>query len=784
VAMRSRPCSDEASTVGAPPDERRRYAVRGIVQGVGFRPFVFRLATSRSIRGFVRNDSRGVELEIEGRPEQLDGLIAELRTKAPPLAEITEVVLLAAERGPSRYADFGIAPSDRTGAPDVVATPDACVCDDCLRELFAPDDRRYRYPFINCTRCGPRFTIVREVPYDRDKTTMAPFTMCDDCAREYADPTDRRFHAQPNACGRCGPCARLLARDGSEIAAVDPVEQCARLLRDGAVIAVKGIGGYHVMCDAANEDALAALRRRKRRPHKPFALMSENLEELRKYAYASDAEAAILLSTARPIVILRRREPAAFPELVAPGCSEYGVMLAYAPIHHLLLHGRFTALVATSANVSDEPIVYRDGALAEELGEVVDGFLTHDREIHTRVDDSILRCVDRGCERQVAIVRRARGFTPKPIEVSRDLPCVLAVGGELKNTICVTRGRQLFLSQHVGDLTNVKNYEFFVELCERMPRVLGVRPELVACDLHPEFMNGHFARSLANVEVVAVQHHHAHLAACAGEHDLREPVLGVTFDGMGYGADGTAWGGEFLLASYAEFERVAHMRYFGLVGGDRAVHEPYRVACALVADALGVEALDDVDLPPLRRRTEAEKRVLRAMIARGIHTPRTSSVGRLFDGVAALIGVRDRATYEGQAAIELERLAGSVTDAAAFPYTVERDTSGWEVDVRPMVRALVEQLHAGAPREVLAARFHATIAAIVRDTCALIVRERGVRPVVLSGGVFLNRNLLVRCHRLLEEHGLRVLSHHWVPTNDGGLAFGQALVAAAVAGAR
>lgn len=761
--------------------ELRHYAVRGIVQGVGFRPFVFRLAKANDVQGFIRNDARGVDLVIEGPADRLDRMIAALESEAPPLADIAEVALLSREHGPRRYSEFSIATSEPSGVRDVVVTPDAFVCGDCLEELFDPADRRHRYPFINCTNCGPRFSIVRDIPYDREWTTMASFVMCPDCEREYTDPLDRRFHAQPNACWTCGPRARLLARDGSEIASDDPIAACARLLRDGAVVAVKGIGGYHVMCDATNERAIAAIRERKRRPHKPFALLSEDVEQVRRYAHVSDAEAELLESSARPIVLLRRREPASFPDLVAPGSSDYGVMLAYTPIHHLLLRGSFGALVATSANVTNEPIVYRDDALPEQLGQVVDFFLAHDREIHTRVDDSIVRSIAlRDHATTTAVVRRARGFTPKPVTVSHDLPCVLAVGGELKNTICVTKGRQLFLSQHVGDLKNVQNYEFFLELCERLPRLVGVRPEVVACDLHPEFLNTRFARARSDVTVVPVQHHHAHLAACAGEHDLREPVLGVTFDGMGYGLDGTAWGGEFLLGSSSGFERVGHVRTLGLPGGDKAVHEPFRIACALLADALGPDAISDIELPVVRRLGSDQRKVLRTMIERGINTPRTSSVGRLFDGIAALVGVRDIATYEGQAAIELEQRADPAADVEPFRFVVERGPTGWEADFRPMVREIVDALLSkrASPQE-LATRFHASIAEMVRETCSLVRRETGVRTVVLSGGVFLNRNLVVRCRRLLERDGLRALTHEKVPTNDGGLALGQALVAAA-----
>jgi hydrogenase maturation protein HypF len=765
--------------------ERRRYAVTGVVQGVGFRPFVHRLAAKEGVDGWIRNDVRGVEILLEGTPEQNDRVIAALRANAPPLAQIAEVKLLETEIGPALHTGFRIASSDRGGLPDVIVTPDAFVCDDCLRELFDSSDRRYRYPFINCTNCGPRFSIVREVPYDRENTTMASFVMCVDCAREYGDISDRRFHAQPNACWKCGPQVRLLTRDGSEVPAPDPIAECARLMDAGAIVAIKGIGGYHVMCSPMRSAALETLRKRKRRPHKPFALLSERVEDVRRYAAVSEDEAALLNSTARPIVLLRRLpEAAAFSDLIAPGSGEYGVMLAYTPLHYLLLRGKFDALVATSANITNEPIVHRDEDLPGQLGAVVDYFLTHDRQIHTRVDDSIVRSVEIDNDRRLtSYIRRARGLTPKPIAVSvpADAPCVLAVGGELKNTISVLKNGQLVVSQHVGNLGNVKNYSFFLELCDWFPRMLGVRPEVVACDLHPDFVNSRFARALPGMQVVNVQHHHAHLAACAGEHRLREPVIGVTFDGMGYGADGRAWGGEFLLGGYDQAARVGHFRYFCLPGGDRAVKEPFRIAAALLIDALGPGALEDLPLPTLTRLEPHQRRVLRSMIERGINSPQTSSVGRLFDAAAALLDVRDSTSYDGQAAAELEQLMGGRTlEATPFAFAVEATPAGWEVDIRPTVRELVQAiLTKKQPRNVLAARFHATIAEIVAEVCGRVSRETGVRTVVLSGGVFLNRDLLVRCHKLLRRDGLRVLAHRDVPTNDGGLAFGQALVAAA-----
>ncbi|MBK8014828.1 MAG: carbamoyltransferase HypF [Deltaproteobacteria bacterium] len=855
---------------------RRRYVVRGIVQGVGFRPFVYRLAKSLGIHGFIRNDVRGVDLEVETEVEakvradvraevrgevradvdvvveaqtraneRLDIMVRRLVAEAPPLAEISDIELIETQTTstPTHAPDFRIVPSTHGGPREAVVAPDATVCGPCLDELFDASDRRFRYPLINCTNCGPRFSIVIDIPYDRPLTTMAGFTMCAACDHEYHDPLSRRFHAQPNACPVCGPKVRLLDARGEPVTSAsasstkasstnashadashanasyanasyanasyanasppdvdveDPIEICRTLLARGAIVGVKGIGGYHIVCDADNEEAVLRIRERKRRPDKPFALLFENLETASRRVHVDEHEAGLLTSPARPIVLLRRREPTRYPEAIAPGCTEYGVMLAYTPIHHLLLRDGFDALVATSANVTHEPIAFDDRELVSQLGHIVDYFLVHDRPIHTRVDDSIVRSVEVSGRRAAFMLRRARGHTPRPIRVRRASPPILALGAELKNTICVTKGSRLFLSQHIGDLKHIKNYEFFLELVEQMPRILDVVPEVIAHDLHPEFRNTKWAMSLPdlrNVQLIPVQHHHAHMAAVIGEHKIQGPVIGVTFDGMGYGLDGTAWGGEFLYGTCDRFERRAHFRGIGLPGGDRAVHEPFRIGCAVLTDAFGPDILEDCPLPMLKRIPDETRRVLARMIERGFQVPTTSSVGRLFDAVAAILDVRDRITYEGQAAIQLEALTGSSATASSkhcafaadsmipFPFSIAHTptSDALEIDHRPMIRALVEASLAGAPRALLAERFHITLAEIVRVLCVQIARDVGgeTNTVVLSGGVFLNQNLLRRCHQALERHKLRVVFHEQIPSNDGGISFGQALVASA-----
>jgi hydrogenase maturation protein HypF len=721
------------------------------VQGVGFRPYVYRLASELGCSGHVLNDARGVVVEVEADTKSVERFLARLPAEAPPLARIERV---AAEPVPvTGETGFAIRASPPGGEPSAAVTADTATCAECLEELFDPADRRHRYPFVNCTNCGPRFTIVRGVPYDRPLTTMAGFTMCPACAAEYEDPLDRRFHAQPNACPECGPRARLVGSD-----AEDAVAAAASALRGGAILAVKGVGGYHLACRADDEAAVAALRARKHREDKPFALMAPTVVAARALIALGPVEEDLLISGARPILLARRRPDAPVAAAVAPGVPELGVMLPYSPLHHLLLADVGAPLVLTSGNVSDEPIAYTDDDALERLAPIADGFLVHDRPIQTRTDDSVGRVVD---ERPL-VLRRSRGYVPDSIE----LPVaarrhVFACGAELKSTFCVAKGARAWVGHHIGDLQNYETLRSFVAGVAHFEALFAVEPEVVAHDLHPEYLSTKVALERDGVDLVGVQHHHAHLAACLAEHGATGPALGAIYDGTGYGTDGTVWGGELLLGDLRGFERVGSLFAVRMPGGEAAIRQPWRMACAWT-QAAGVEA-------PAALAARPGWDEVSALARTGLASPLTSSVGRLFDAVAALCGLRSEITYEGQAAIELEAACGAA-ERGAYP-------CGAALDARPTVAAVVDDIARGTDAGVIAARFHNALAAAT----ARALLEHGPDTVVLSGGVFANRRLLSRTRALLGEAGVRVLVPERLPPGDGGISYGQAAVAAASA---
>ncbi|MGE3499311.1 MAG: carbamoyltransferase HypF [Candidatus Binatia bacterium] len=757
------------------PAERVRLHVRiaGIVQGVGFRPFVHALATRLNLCGHVSNGVRGVTVEVEGRRERVDAFLDALRREPPPLARIERVwahaVPITGEAG------FAIRASERRGGREALIAPDVATCADCLRELFDPADRRFLYPFTNCTNCGPRFTIVRDVPYDRPFTTMAVFDMCAACAREYSDPGDRRFHAQPICCPACGPRVRLIDGAGREQDG-DPIRTAADHLRRGRVIAVKGLGGYHLAAAAGDEAAVAALRARKRREERPFAVMVRDLDGARRLAEIHAAEAALLSSSRRPIVVLRRRPGAALAGAVAPGNRFVGLMLPYTPLHHLLYHYLQAPFVLTSGNLSDEPIAYEDEDALARLGAIADLFLCHDREIHTRTDDSVAR-VQRGC---AVSIRRSRGYAPEPLSmpatVSRP---ILACGAELKNTFCLAKGEYAFVSHHIGDLENFQTLRAFTDGIAHYRQLFAVAPQLVAYDLHPEYLSSKFALALEGVERIGVQHHHAHVAACLAENGCAGPAIGVAFDGLGYGLDGTLWGGEFLIADLARFTRAGHLEPIAMPGGTAAIKEPWRMAASYLDTAYAGSPPSDL---AVLRRNRARWAAVLSLIRARINAPLTSSAGRLFDAVAALIGVCDAITYEGQAAIELEQLADPAEQNA---YRAERsDSPPYRVRAADIIREVVADLRAGTPAEVIAMRFHNALGSMVADVCSALRASGAPSVVALTGGVFQNCLLLERAARELETRGFRVLTHSQVPANDGGISYGQAVVAAANSTAR
>lgn len=748
---------------------RKRLEIEGIVQGVGFRPFVYQTARRIGVAGWVRNDSRGVTIEVEGEQAQLEQFLRQLREQLPPLASISRLqeqsLPLCGEQ------DFRIRPSAGDSLALAQVAPDGHVCADCLRELFDPTDRRYRYPFINCTNCGPRYTIVTAIPYDRPFTTMVDFPMCPACRFEYADPESRRFHAQPNACPECGPQLALHDAQGQPLAAADPLAATAALLSAGKIVAIKGLGGYHLAVDAANDGALAELRRRKGRDEKPFALMAFDLQRSARLADIDATEQRLLESPERPIVLLRRRCDAPLSPLVAPHNRYLGVMLPYTPLHYLLLQ-QFPALVMTSANLSDEPIAFEDADAGVRLAQIADAFLSHNRRIQTRTDDSIGRVMGG----KALLLRRSRGFVPRALALPAEQPRVLALGAELKSTFCLTRGDRAFLSQHIGDLKNQQVYASFADGIAHLQGILQLQPQIVAHDLHPDYLSSRYAEELVDLPRVAVQHHHAHLVSCLAENGVSGPALGVIFDGLGYGSDGRLWGGEFLLGDARGFQRLGHLAYLPMPGGDAATREPWRMAVAALVHAYGDEL---PHLPWLSELPAADLRLLRQMIAKGLNAPLSSSCGRLFDAVAALAGVRQRVSYEGQAALELEMALEGGAEAGEYPFELQRQGQLLVLDPAAMIRALVADLQAGTAPGLLSARFHNGLARAIGRVCHTLRRQQGIGAVALSGGVFQNRYLTERTLDFLGQLDFTVYTHSLVPPNDGGLALGQAVIAGA-----
>jgi hydrogenase maturation protein HypF len=771
------------------PNQRKHIQVRGIVQGVGFRPFVYNLAHSLGLTGFVFNSSSGVTIEIEGDGAAVDAFLRTLQNDPPQLAEITEITV--SEMEVEGVAGFSILGSREEPGEFVLVSPDAGTCDACWSDFGDPANRRYGYPFTNCTHCGPRYTILRDIPYDRAKTTMSAFTMCADCEKEYEDPRDRRFHAQPNACAVCGPSLLLVksVATASMAAAVQYLGNCwfqdkdslaivreARgLLAEGKILAVKGLGGFLLACDATNEATVSELRRRKRRPHKPFALMVRDLAAARRLCEVSAEDEASMLSPRRPIVILPRRPDASLASGIAPGDKTLGVMLPYTPLHYLLfsdspdIEPEWSALVMTSGNLSEEPIVISNHEAMLQLGGVADWFVLHNRDIATRVDDSVVR----GFEGRERVLRRSRGFVPQTIDLGIELEEVLAFGGELKNTFCLTKGRYAILSQHIGDLENYETMQFFEETLTNLKHIFRVVPRAAVYDLHPGYMSTRMALASGIEHKIEVQHHHAHIASCMAENHLRGRVLGVAMDGTGFGTDGTVWGGEFLVADFAGFTRRAHLRNVLLPGGDAAVRQPWRMALSYLRDVFGQGIPGELQC--FRGIDERQVALVDNMLTRRIQTVGTSSCGRLFDAVAALLGVATEVTFEGQAAIALEAKADGGVDER-YNFAMEEGET-MILDVRPMIAAMVKDLCRGRRAGEISACFHNTLSAGIGEVCGKIGATDGLNRVCLSGGSFQNLYLLGRTVVELRRRGFGVFLHAQVPANDGGISLGQAMIA-------
>ena len=751
---------------------RRQIEVAGIVQGVGFRPYVYRLATERKLAGHISNTASGVAIEVEGSEDAVVGFVTQLPESAPPLAKITGLAVREVACNGDR--EFRILASQRGEAVRTLISPDVATCPDCLRELLDPTDRRYGYPFINCTTCGPRFTIERDIPYDRPHTSMAPFQMCAACQAEYDDPLNRRFHAQPNACWECGPQVELWGGKGRKMEFEDPIAAAAMALERGWIVAVKGLGGFHLAADAENATAVGVLRERKRRMEKPFAVMVRDLATAEQVCVIDDAARRALERVERPIVLLPWRKDAGIPQAVAPGNRCLGVFLPYTPVHHLLFaKGKYRALVMTSGNLSEEPIAIDNAEALRRLGGLADFFLVHNREILLRCDDSVVRVVGgKTCQ-----MRRSRGFVPVPVFLKHAVPRILAVGGELKNTICLMKEKHAFLSQHVGDLENLESYRFFEEAVEHLTRVLETRPQVVAYDLHPDYFSTKWALKQTGVQLVGVQHHHAHIASCMAENHLEGKVIGFALDGTGYGTDGNIWGGEVLVAEFAEFERVGHFEYVRMPGGAEAIREPWRMAASYLMqhfrsdwEKLGIPFTETID-----RRKAA---FLERMMERGVNSPWTSSCGRLFDAIAALAGVRQTVNYEAQAAIELEMAIDEDGEAVAYPFELRCAEEGWVIATKPLFEAIVGDLRSGATVAKISGRFHRGLVDVFARLAELVRKRSGIEQVCLSGGTFHNVFFLTRLRERLEQRGFRVFMHSEVPAGDGGLSLGQALVAA------
>ncbi|MGI8917825.1 MAG: carbamoyltransferase HypF [Pyrinomonadaceae bacterium] len=749
---------------------RSQILVRGLVQGVGFRPFVYSQASLRDLRGRVRNNTAGVLIEVEGKSSDIEKFVSDLTLNAPPLSAI-ESVDCNHNLAPADYANFAIMESAYEGEKFVAISPDVSTCNDCLAELFDPQNRRYRYPFINCTNCGPRFTIIENVPYDREQTTMREFEMCAACRREYEDPLNRRFHAEPVACPECGPRLFLTQAEAKTLPDVgDAINETRALLAQGRIVAIKGIGGFHLVCDALNADAVALLRARKYREDKPFAMMASSVAVIRKYCEVSDEAEQLLLAPQRPIVLLRKREGCQISPAVAPGVNNLGFILPYSPLHQLLLADLDRPLVMTSGNISDEPICFTDEAALQHLDQIADYFLLHDRRIHMRTDDSVVR-VHR---RREMIVRRSRGYAPAPLRMGFHFAQqVLACGAELKNTFCLGRENHAFISHHIGDLKNLETLNSFHEGIEHCKRLFDLKPDVVAYDLHPDYLSSKYAQGLDDAFAkIGVQHHHAHIASCMADNQIDGDVIGVAMDGLGFGTDGRLWGGEFFVANFADAERVAHLEYMPLPGGEMATREPWRMAAVYLQQTFG-DAFLNLELDAVSKLNRDKWATLNRMIVTRTNSPETSSMGRLFDAVAALLGVRSFINYEGQAAIELEGLVDAESHGS---YQFGVNEVG-VITAREVIREAVADLLNGTLAPTVSARFHRAVARLIAEVAGRVREKRKINRVALSGGVFQNIFLLEESCELLQRRGFEVYTHNQVPANDGGISLGQAAVA-------
>lgn len=754
--------------------------LQGAIQGVGMRPFVFREAKQHGLSGMVVNNSDGVKIEVEGVPGKIDAFIQLLQNAPPVLARIDEIIVDTIT--PLGDTEFLIETSQHGGNHNVTISPDTAVCRDCLEELFDPDDRRYHYPFINCLNCGPRFTIVKNIPYDRPNTTMAQFEMCSECSGEYSNTLDRRFHAQPNACWNCGPEIYILDPNGGikSKSNSDVIKQAAQNIFNGEILSIKGLGGFHLCCDATNENSVKALRKRKFRESKPFALMVPDINIANMLCEINSNEISLLESNQCPIVLLKKRRQQFVSKDIAPNYNTFGVMLPYTPLHHLLLNAfsdiagnnHPTVLVMTSGNLSEEPIAYCDHDAQTRLFTIADRMLANNREINARCDDSIVSMTCAGLQ----TLRRSRGYIPVPLRLNHKSPLpLLACGGHLKNTFCLVKDNIAFLSQHIGDLENVEAIRAFEEGIEQFKQLCDIQPEVIVYDLHPEYYSTKYALKSSTENKIGVQHHHAHVASVMAEHGLNEKVIGIAADGTGYGTDGLLWGGEVMVADMTGFERFAHFKYVPLPGGEKAIREPWRMAAVHLQQAFGDE-FKELNIPFVQQMNLNKLDLMTQMIEKKLNSPLSSGLGRIFDAVAALLLLRNEVDYEGQAAIELEMIAVPSNDSYGYEIST---CSPAVIDIKPIIQAIIRDLQHKVPAEKISGKFHYTIADILATQCEEVCKKTGLKKVAVSGGVFQNRLLLKNLYQLLTDYGFHVYINHKVPPNDGGLCLGQAAVVAA-----
>lgn len=742
----------------------KKIVVKGIVQGVGFRPFIYKNATKNNLKGFVNNTSKGVFIEVEGYEEDITSFIEEIKHKPPVLSKVTDIKIIDKEI--EGYTNFKIIESKEEEEAITLISPDIAICDDCLRDIRDKNNRRYRYAFTNCTNCGPRFSITKKVPYDRENTTMDVFQMCSECREEYNDPLNRRFHAQPNGCSKCGPRVYICNKEGNEIISNDPIKDIAKEIKNGKIVAIKGIGGFHLACDAKNKEVINELRKRKKRPRKPLAVMMRDIETVKKYCDVNELEERILLGNKKPILLLDKKRNSLLPkELTNYQNGKLGVMLPYTPVHHILFSEDIDILVMTSANISGEPMVYKNHEAIEKLKGIADFYLMNNRHIYIPIDDSVSRVI-LGKER---VLRNARGYAPKSMEI-KDMAYSIALGANSNNTFAIANNENIFFSNYIGDLANYNTWQHYINSLEHMKGIYKIDPKSYFYDLHPNFYQNELLKEI-KTKKIGIQHHHAHIVACMAEHSLEEEVIGIAFDGTGYGIDGKLWGGEFFICDKERFKRLAHLNYVALPGGEGAIREPWKIAISYLYDIFK----EDYAAYVPKHLQEKKHQIITEIIKKDINSPKASSIGRLFDAVAALLGFDAKITFQGEAAIDLENLCCR-DDQSFYQYNISLEDGIYIIDCKPLIKSVVIEVIDGIDKELIARRFHNTIIKFTIELCEILRKEYNLSSVVLSGGVFQNEILLINVYKELIKRDFKVYIHEQIPANDEGISIGQMII--------